>query len=163
MRHSLALVSLLLVALPCRAQTFTVGPITHCPHYTDGYTISLVAGTYHVEWVSGAWSPFPDDTYQGGFAWKSQVEVYVYSTATGGTIGAPASPGWYPTYAAAEGAALGLYTLTLPSNSVVAFHLMEIGNDPLRCGDNRGSVTLRLVEPLRTEQATWGAIKALYR
>jgi hypothetical protein len=162
MRTVIAVVALLALAVPCSAQTITLDSVTNCWDFVDGQTLSLAAGAHYIEWVSGALSPFPDDTYQGGYVWQSTIDVYVYSTAQYGTIGAP-SPGWHTSFSLAETAARGIYVLVLPSNSVVAFYFPEISYDIERCLDNRGSVTLRFVQPLKTETSTWGKIKALYR
>lgn len=160
MRTLLALCFILVVAVPCSAQTFTVNPVTHCPGYSQGYNISLFAGTYHIEYVSGAYSVFPDDSYQGGFVWQSQVQVYIFGNAQSATIGAA---GLFTTAAAAEAAAQGIYTLVVPVNSVVDFYVSDLSFESAGCGNNRGSVTLKFVEPVKTEPTTWGKIKALYR
>lgn len=163
MKNLLAFVFSLCLAVPCGAQTFTIDPVTNCWDFVDGQTLVLAAGTYHIEWVSGAMSPFPDDTFQGGYVWQSHVDVYVYSTAQYGVIGSPLNPGFYTSFEEAEAAAQGTYVLILPSNTVVAFYYSEVSFDIGRCLNNRGSATLRFVQPLTTETTTWGKVKALYR
>ena len=153
---------LLAVAIPCAAQTFTVNAVSNCPGIGQATNFSLQPGTYHIEWLSGALSPYADDSGGGGLSWQSWVDVYIYATAQTTTIGST-SPGLHATFAAAEADGQGLHTLVVSAPSVVAFYLGEIGPFIDRCEDNRGSVTLRFTVPLRTEPSTWGKIKALYR
>jgi hypothetical protein len=156
-------VCVLCFAVPCFAQTFTLNAVSNCPDLPAGYQIALIAGTYNIEYVSGAWSPIANDAIYGGYAWSSRVNVYVYSTLQSGIIGSPAIPGLYQSPELAEAAAKGTYVLLLPFSGVVSFYLSETINNFNNCGDNRGSVTLKFVFPLATEGSTWGAIKALYR
>ncbi|HKW14388.1 MAG TPA: hypothetical protein VJS69_07885 [Candidatus Krumholzibacteria bacterium] len=120
-------------------------------------------GTYFIEYVSGAWSPIPTDDIYGGYAWESRIYLYVYATAQNGTFGSPELPGYYQSQEEAEAAAQGIYTLIIPTNTVVSFWLHEVVNPFNDCSDNRGSVTLRFVSPLATQPTTWGRIKSLYR
>lgn len=159
MRTVIALVCLLVLALPCAAQTILIDSRSNCRDFVDGFTLSLGKGTYQIEWVSGALSPFPDDTYQAGYAWQSELRLYVYSTAQSGTIGAPS---WYTSFELAEAAAKGIYILAIPSNTVVSFYFYE-GYDVENCTNNRGSVTLKIDPALATHTTTWGKVKALYR
>jgi hypothetical protein len=157
------IVSLLAVATPCLSQTFTLDPVRNCPGLGDAFQIPLFAGTYHIEYVSGAWSPVGSDDIYAHHTWSSRVWVNVYANATMGVIGSPDNPGLYETPELAEAAARGVYVLVVPLNSLVAFWLNEVVNPFTDCNDNRGSVTLRFVNPLATEPTTWSAVKALYR
>jgi hypothetical protein len=156
-------VTLLLLAVPCLAQTIVLNATTNCPDFPDGYNIHLPQGTYDIEYVSGAWSPIPSDEIYGGYAWSSRVHLYVYATAQSGVIGSPATPGLYQSPELAEAAAKGIYVLIIPRNTIVSFWLEETVNSFNDCSDNRGSVTLRFVSPLANEATTWGRIKSLYR
>jgi hypothetical protein len=157
----LALVLLiLLAAVPGFAQTFILSPVSNCPDLPDGYAIALPQGTYNIEYVSGAYSLFADDGINGGYVWASRVFIYVYTTGQSGSIGVFQ---YYQTPQLAEAAAKGIYTLIIPRNTIVSFWIPETVNPFNDCNDNRGSVTLRFVQPLAVEPATWGAIKALYR
>jgi hypothetical protein len=159
MKAAIAFGCLLSFAVPCFAETILVDSRNNCRDFVDGLTISLPQGTYQVEWVSGALSPFPDDTYQAGYVWQSQLRLYVYSTAQSGLIGAPS---WYTSFELAEAAAKGTYILVIPSNTVVSFYFYE-GYDVENCTNNRGEVVLDINLQLATHNATWGRIKALYR
>ncbi len=162
MRTVVALVLLMLAAVvPCFAQTFTIDSIANCPDLTEGYAIGLPQGTYNIEYVSGAWSPIPDDALYGGYAWASHVNIYVYTTGQSGFIGTPYQLFQSPELA--EAAAKGVYTLVITRNTIVAFWLPEVVSSFNNCSDNRGSVTLRFVTPLAVQQTTWGAVKALYQ
>jgi hypothetical protein len=151
---------LLCLAVPCLAQTFTLDPTNNCPEFTEGYSVQLAHGTYNIEYVSGAWSPIPRDEIFGGYAWEGRVNVYVYANGLSGVFG-PATN--YLSPELAEAASKGIYTLIIPTNTVVSFWLAELVNPFNDCSDNRGSVTLRFVSPLATAPTTWGAVKALYR
>lgn len=156
-------IGLLCVSIPCFAQTFTLDPVGNCPGLGSGKTYVLLGQTYYIEYVSGAWSPLADDSQQGGFTWESRVTWYDYGTGQSGVIGSPAIPGFYPTPAQAEAAALGVYSLQ-GHGTVVEFYLAESGSSSGVCADNRGSVTLRFVAgPLPVRPTTWGAVKALYQ
>lgn len=161
MRITLALATccFLSVSVPCAAQTFTLNGVAQCPGIAQGRNFALVAGTYHVEWLSGAYSWVSDDSQFGGFTWLGQARVYIYATAETLTIGDTVGPLLHATQALAEAAALGIYPIVVSANSVVNFYLPDSGD----CGDNRGTITLKFVSPLPTQGSTWGAIKALYR
>lgn len=159
--RTLALVLLMLSAsVPCFAQSFTLDATTNCPDLPDGYGIHLAAGTYNIEYVSGAYSWWPDDGFNIGYAWMSRVLIYVYTTGQSGTIGFDR---FYQTPQEAEAAARGLYVLIIPRNTIVSFWIPELVNPFNDCSDNRGSVTLRFVMPLAVQPTTWGAVKALYQ
>ena len=162
MKTLLVFLSILAVAIPCAAQTFTVNAVSNCPGLGQATNVGLKQGTYHIEWVSGALSWYPDDSGGGGYSWQSYVDVYFYATAQTTTLGAT-SPALHQTFAAAEAAAQNIYTLNVPANGTVAFYLGEVSPFIDRCTDNRGTVTLRFASPVRTEPSTWGKIKALYR
>lgn len=158
--RTVALVLLILSAsVPCFAQTFTLDATTHCPDLPDGYGFSLGEGTYHIEFVSGAYSLWANDGINFGYVWLSRVYVYVYTTGQSGIIGANSI---YQTPQEAEAASKGIYILIIPRNTVVSFWIPELVNPFNDCSDNRGSVTLRFVMPLAVQPATWGAVKALY-
>ena len=157
------LLCVLCFAVPCFAQTFTLNAVSNCPDLATGFQIPLIAGTYNIEYVSGAWSPIANDAIYGGYAWSSRVTIYSYGAALGGVIGSPAVPGLYQSPELAEAAARGMYVLLLPFSGVVSFYLSETLNNFNSCGDNRGSVTLRFVWPLPVHPTTWGAVKALYQ
>ena len=158
----LALVLLILsAAVPGFAQTFTLSAVSNCPDLPDGVALALGPGTYNIEYVSGAWSPVADDALYLRHTWSSHVRIYVYATGQSGYLGTPYS--LYQSPQLAEAAARGIYVLIIPTNTIVSFWLPEIVNNFNDCSDNRGSVTLRFVQPLAVEPATWGAIKALYR
>jgi hypothetical protein len=153
---------ILLAAVPCFPQTFTIDAVSNCWDLPDGVALALGPGTYHIEYVSGAWSPISDDALYLGYAWSSHVRIYVYATGQSGYIGTPYTT-LYQSPQLAEAAARGIYTLIIPTNTIVSFWFPEVVNNFNDCSDNRGSVTLRFVQPLAVEPATWGAIKALYR
>lgn len=159
---------LVLIAVPCVAQTFTVSPVTNCPDSPQGVQFALTAGTHYLQWVSGAWSPTPYDYDCTDFCayWAAWVFVYIASTGETLRLGAPYSIWtyykYYPTYEVAEAAAVGTYSFELASNSVVSFYLLD-DYPASTCEDNRGAVTLALLEPNPTGPTTWGAVKALYR
>jgi hypothetical protein len=146
---------------PCFAQTFTLNAVSNCPGL--GYTVNFgLTGpfTYHIEYVSGAWSPVADDSQFGGFAWTGKISWYQYGSGQYGSFG-PTT--FYTSAAGAEAAAQGVYPLTVPFSGTVSFFLEEVGPSAEVCNDNRGSVTLKFVFPVATEPTTWGRIKALYR
>jgi hypothetical protein len=151
----------LLLSAPVFAQTFTLDAVSNCPGLGYGHNVLLLAQTYHIEWVSGSWSPVGDDSQLPGFAWEGQISYYDYATGLTNNLGAT-SPGYYATPAIAEAAAQGIYTIQ-GHGSVVTFFMQETGPTADVCADNRGSVTLRFVEPLATQPTTWGRIKSLYR
>ena len=155
--------ALLLFAVPAFSQTFVLDATSNCPDLPDGFSMHLSKGTYSIEYVSGAWSPFPSDDFFGGYAWESRIYLYVYATAQSGTMGSPELPGYYQSRDEAEAAAQGIYTLIISTNTIVSFWLREVVNPFNDCSDNRGSVTLRFVSPLSTQPSTWGRIKSLYR
>lgn len=161
MRYLTLVACILSLAVPCFAQTFVLDPVVNCPGLGLGVKWGLVGPyTFHIEYVSGAWSPVPDDSYYGGFTWSSRVHYHIYANASTGTLGGPAI--YYQTAAEAESAGQGVYHITVPSGGAVEFFVEELG--PIgTCGDNRGLITLKFVWPVPTEATTWGAIKALYR
>ena len=151
----------LLLAAPAFAQTFTLSPVTNCPGLGYGVHYGLTGPyTYHIEYVSGAYSPFPDDSYQLVYTWYSLVHYYIYANGTYGTLG---SGSLFQTAAEAEAAAQGVYAISVPSGGTVEFYIEELAPSADVCADNRGSITLRFVSPVKTEASTWGKIKALYR
>jgi hypothetical protein len=153
---------LLSITAPAFAQTFTLNAVNNCPGL--GYSVNFgLTGpyTYHIQYVSGAWSPVPDDSYYGGFTWSGRVSYYDYATGQYGALGAPNTLYTSPTLA--EAAAQNVYALPHPLSGTVSFFLEELGPNADVCNDNRGSVTLKFVFPVATEPTTWGRIKALYR
>ena len=163
MKYLLAGICLLLVSVPCVAQVteqeFLVNAASNCPGYSEGQYFAMPAGTYTIEWESGAMSPFDETFDLTDFVWQAWVHLYIYATAQSLVIGAPLTPGWYSSYELAEAAALGTYQLEVLVNSTVAFYIYDFAG----CLDNRGEILLKFVPSLATESVTWGAIKALYR
>jgi len=138
-------VLLLSIAVPCVAQTFTLDPVTNCPGLGYSVNIGLTGPfTYHIQYVSGAWSPVPDDSYYGGFTWSGKISWYQYGSGQYGSFG-PTT--YYTSAADAEAASQNVYTLVVPNSGAVSFYLEELGPTAAVCNDNRGSVTLKFVFP----------------
>lgn len=156
---AVAVFALFSIAAPCRAQTFNLYGNSNCPGLSEGLNFPLFTGTYHIHYVSGAYSWFSNDLEWGGHTWASRVNAYVYATGESYIIGSAPVPGLYFTAAEAEAAAVGIYQFEVPANSMVSFSLP----DHTACDDNRGFITLRFGTPLPVQAATWGSIKALYR
>jgi hypothetical protein len=142
-------VCLLSITVPGFTQTFTLDAVSTCPGLGDSQNYLLLGQTYYVEWVSGSWSPFPDESYQGGYTWESTVSYYDYGTGQTGVIGSPV-PGFYQTPQEAEAAARGIYPI-VGHGTVVSFYMKEVGPSSDVCDDNRGSVTLRFIQPTPVE------------
>lgn len=133
-------------AIPCSGQTFTIDPVTNCPGVGSGHNIGLVGPfTYHIKWVSGAYSTVPDDSLYGGHTWGARVHYYMYASGQYGSFGDAANT-LYPSEAEAEAAAQGVYALDVPLSGTVEFYIEELGT-PGVCADNRGSITLQFVTP----------------
>ena len=143
MKTALITICLLCVAAPGFAQTFTLDAVTNCPGLGYSHDVVLLAKTYYIEWVSGAWSPVSDDSQFGGHAWEGEVTYYDYGTGQTGTLGAP---GLFTSTQEAETAALGIYPIQ-GHGSVVSFYLHEVGPTAEVCADNRGAVTLQFITP----------------
>ena len=161
-----------LFAVPAFAQRFTLDPVTNCPGLGYGVHIGLKGPfTYHIEYVAGAYSPFPANWYQLGYTWYSRVHYYIYAS---GTYGAFGSESVFQTAAEAQAASKGVYSIFVPADGTVEFYIEEVAPVAEVCNNNRGSIKLRFAwlvatektyTPLvtSTQETTWGKIKALYR
>ncbi len=140
------------------AQVVVVNPASHCAAAGGshpGPTLALGAGTYMVEWTSGAYSPWSSDN-QNATPWRATVRAFIAATAEDVALG---PGGAYLTSAAAQAAANGtVWPLTLSVASNVTFHIHDTP-----CGDNRGSITLTFQAPTGTEGTSWGSVKTLFR
>jgi hypothetical protein len=115
--------------------------VTVDPQSDTGSTATLGAGTYKLDWVSGAWNP-----YGYGVHWTDRVEVIFGATDTEFEL---FSGGGAPEYASA-GEALAAYqaavadgtlstTFTVASATLVTF---KVNDTPL--DDNIGSFTVSI-------------------
>lgn len=131
------------LAAPVAANTvFNVHGRNHCDDqpWANGPTFELGAGTHLVEYQAGAWSLWNNDGQNGGQTWVTSMRAYVH--ATGETL-PMFGTGFHPTQAAAQAAAVGLlFELELAQSSSVSFFVQDGGG----CGDNRGQVTLALLD-----------------
>ena len=160
MKHLVTLATAILVyfVATSSARSFTLNSVSNCgPTYSNGVSFNLDAGAHNIEWISGAYSLWSSNGFNGGLTWIGWTRAYVHATGEIITFGAPASPTWYATKALAEAAAVGIHTINLSVASQVTFYLSDGGG----CGDNRGSVTLEFAT-VPVENHTWGSIKALY-
>ena len=163
----------LLLAAPAFAQNFTLSPVTNCPGLGYGVRLGLNGPfTYHFEYVSGAYSPFPANWYQLGYTWSARVHYYIYANGQYGAFGPET---FFRTPAEAEAAAQGVYAITVPAGGTVEFYIEELAPVAEVCNNNRGFIRLKFKWFVKTgsgtpgeinaltEAGTWGKIKALYR
>lgn len=108
--------------------------------WADGPSLMLDAGVHPLAYQSGAWSLWNSDGQNGGQTWVTGVYAYVHATAEAVPL---FGTGFHPSQASAQAAAAGLLAeLDLPMSSQVTFYVQDGGG----CGDNRGQVTLALLD-----------------
>ncbi len=143
MRKILALPLLLvLVGAPHAETTFNVDPYSDCgtaDPFWDGPTYTLPAGLQLIRWESGGHSYWSSDNHSGGTAWRALIKGYVHAT---GEILHWSSGEEYASLAEATADAAGsIIEWEIPVASEVTFYIYDVP-----CGDNRGLITLTLLD-----------------
>ncbi len=122
-------------------ETFMVNPASNCGQtpYFGGPTYFLEAGLNPIRWESGGHSYWSSDAQSGGTAWRATIQGYVHAT---GDMLSWSTGLQYPSLAAASADASGeVFDFELPVASLVTFFIFDTP-----CGDNRGSITLTLLD-----------------
>lgn len=105
----------------------------------SGPTLFIEAGTHTLEYLSGAWSLWSSNGANGGLTWVTPIRAYIH--ATGETI-PMFGTGVHPSFAVAQAAAVGqTHELDVLVDSNVSFLVTDGA-----CSDNRGAVTLSLLD-----------------
>jgi hypothetical protein len=106
--------------------------------------------------VAGAWSLWSSDGQNGG---EHGSLTRARINATGEVVIIGPGGGFYPTSIGGSSSVGTVWNLDLTSAGTVTFFVTDGGG----CGDNRGTVTLRIIEPpVSVDPASWGRIKAIY-